>query len=187
MRMGAGAPTAADLLNRAEGGRPGADPRRLRRRAPRAPSGAGDRPAPGARSVRDRATTWSTRSARCWGRARAPGVRPAVPGGPHRGQRRARRARQRRCRRFRDALEPGGALAVITYHSGEDRLVKQAFRDWASACICPPRPAGLHLPRPAAGPARAAQADRADARTRSPPTRGPGAPSSGSSRSSDAA
>jgi 16S rRNA (cytosine1402-N4)-methyltransferase len=39
---------------------------------------------------------------------------------------------------FRDALEPEGRMAVITYHSGEDRLVKHAFREWASACVCPP-------------------------------------------------
>jgi 16S rRNA (cytosine1402-N4)-methyltransferase len=39
---------------------------------------------------------------------------------------------------LRDALRPGGRLAVISYHSGEDRVVKQAFRDWAAACVCPP-------------------------------------------------
>ncbi len=40
--------------------------------------------------------------------------------------------------RMRDALTPEGSLAVLTYHSGEDRIVKHAFRDWARSCVCPP-------------------------------------------------
>lgn len=57
---------------------------------------------------------------------------------------------------FLEALVPGGHLAVIGYHSGEDRVAKHLFQEWARACICPPiqpfctcrgKPLGTLVPR----------------------------------------
>ena len=56
---------------------------------------------------------------------------------------------------------------MISYHSGEDRLVKGAFREWGAGCTCPP---GLpqcicgHVPLGRSEPRKAIIADDAEIR-----------------------
>ena len=75
---------------------------------------------------------------------------------------------------IREAMRDGAVMVVISYHSLEDRVVKNAFREWSRACICPPelptctcrgRPLGETLTRRPVRPAAAEVAQNPRARS----------------------
>ena len=122
---------------------------RPRRRSSTATARSASRARSPARSSQERAHD-AVRDARCSSspRSSAPSRRPRASGTGHPAKRvfqALRIAVNDELGQLEDGLEsalelcePGGRLAVIAFHSLEDRMVKQRFVKAAKGCICPP-------------------------------------------------
>ncbi len=115
--------------------------------------------------------------------ARRPPGKAGLPGAPDRRQPRARAARAGP-RRRRGRPVPGGRCAVLSYHSGEDRIVKDRFARGSRRLVHLPAGASRACAAPSRRSACSTGVPGCRLPTRSPGTRVPRAPGCGPSSAS---